>query len=136
MLSGYKTISNFLDSLRDDIRAKTPVDSGKLKNSIKTVVLSPTEGSVEMLEYGLYLDKGVNGIKKSYGSIYSYSSKKPPISSLNRNSTINPYGLQQHIFNNGIAPRKFINQSNIDNKTDKFAIDIAEEIGNNILNQL
>lgn len=71
--------------------------SKKLYNSIKgNVKVSKNSISVdfEMLPYGLFQDKGVSGKRKKYNTPYSYKSKMPP-----------PSKLDKWIIRKGIAPR-------------------------------
>lgn len=71
--------------------------SKKLYNSIKgNVKVSKNSMFVEfeMEEYGLYQDKGVSGKRKKYKTPYSYTSKMPP-----------PSKLDKWIVRKGIAPR-------------------------------
>jgi len=49
----------------------------------------------EMEDYGFYQDQGVSGTKKKYDTPYSYKSKMPP-----------PSKLDKWIVRKGIAPRK------------------------------
>ena len=87
--------------------------SKSLYNSIKGVSkVNPNSISLyfEMLDYGVYQDKGVSGVKKKYNTPYAYTTKMPPIKSLDK-----------WIVKKGIAPRdkdgKFINRKGL-----KFAI--------------
>ncbi len=59
----------------------------KYKNSISIYF--------EMEDYGFYQDQGVSGTKKKYDTPYSYKSKMPP-----------PSKLDKWIVRKGIAPRK------------------------------
>lgn len=71
--------------------------SKKLYNSIKgNVKVSKNSMSVDfqMEEYGLFQDKGVSGKRKKYKTPYSYKSKMPP-----------PSKLDKWIVRKGIAPR-------------------------------
>ena len=71
--------------------------SKRLYNSIKgNVKVSENSISVdfEMEEYGLFQDKGVSGKKMKYKTPYSYKSKMPP-----------PSKLDKWIVRKGIAPR-------------------------------
>ena len=72
--------------------------SKKLYNSIKgNVKISKNSMSVDfqMEEYGLFQDKGVSGKKTKYKTPYSYKSKMPP-----------PSKLDKWIVRKGLAPRK------------------------------
>ena len=52
------------------------------------------ELSFLMEDYGLFQDKGVSGVKKKYNTPYSYTSKMPP-----------PSKMDKWIVKKGIAPR-------------------------------
>lgn len=71
---------------------------GNLEKSIKGGDVKVTERSVqfeiEMANYGVFQDKGVSGIKKKYNTPYSYKSKMPP-----------PSKLDKWTVKKGIAPR-------------------------------
>jgi hypothetical protein len=64
-----------------------------LKGNVK-VTSNSFEMSIEMEEYGHFQDKGVSGKKVKYNTPYSYSSKMPP-----------PSKLDKWITRKGIAPR-------------------------------
>jgi hypothetical protein len=64
-----------------------------LKGNVK-VSTNSFEMSIEMEEYGHFQDKGVSGKKVKYNTPYSYSSKMPP-----------PSKLDKWITRKGIAPR-------------------------------
>ena len=59
-----------------------------------------------MEEYGVYQDKGVSGVKKKYNTPYSYTTKMPP-----------PSKMDKWIVKKGIAPRdkngKFISRKSL-----------------------
>jgi hypothetical protein len=94
--------------------SKSKKNSSKsLYNSINGVSkVNPNSISLyfEMLDYGLYQDKGVSGVKKKYNTPYAYKTKMPPIKSLDK-----------WIVRKGIAPRdekgRLINRQSL-----KFAI--------------
>ena len=64
------------------------------------------ELSFLMEEYGVYQDKGVSGVKKKYSTPYSYTTKMPP-----------PSKMDKWIVKKGIAPRdksgKFISRKSL-----------------------
>jgi len=64
------------------------------------------ELSFLMEDYGLFQDKGVSGVKKKYNTPYSYTSKMPP-----------PSKMDKWIVKKGIAPRdkngKFISRKSL-----------------------
>ena len=94
--------------------------SSKLYNSLGgTVKANPNSFEMEffMEEYGVFQDAGVSGEKRKYDTPYSYKSKTPP-----------PSGLDKWIVRKGIAPRskdgKLMNRKSL-----QFAI--ARSIFNN-----
>ena len=64
------------------------------------------ELSFLMEEYGVFQDKGVSGVKKKYSTPYSYTTKMPP-----------PSKMDKWIVKKGIAPRdkngKFISRKSL-----------------------
>jgi hypothetical protein len=68
--------------------------SKSLKNTGVKFTNNGIEGGVEMNRYGEFIDKGVSGIKKKYNTPYSYKSKMPP-----------PSKLDKWVVRRGIAPR-------------------------------
>jgi len=55
--------------------------SGKLASSLKediTVSKNSFSFSIEMEDYGEFVDKGVSGKKKKYATPYTFKSKMPP----------------------------------------------------------
>jgi len=71
---------------------------GTLENSIKGGEVKVTDNSlqfgIEMADYGVFQDKGVSGIKQKYNTPYSYKTKMPP-----------PSKLDKWTVKKGIAPR-------------------------------
>lgn len=64
MLTMTKSIQSYIDSMIDEIKAAAPVNTGALKSSIKSDIKLNDDGfsvDITMLDYGYYLDKGVNG---------------------------------------------------------------------------
>jgi hypothetical protein len=99
-------IQKALDRFRDHVikQAKSNLtrmgknSSKKLYNSIKgNVKAMPNSISMEfeMEDYGFYQDKGVSGVKKKYDTPFSYKSKMPP-----------PSKLDKWVVRKGLAPRK------------------------------
>ena len=86
-------------NLKKGLNRKHPIyASGKLSRSIDGFV-KKYKNSIsiyfEMEDYGFYQDQGVSGTKKKYDTPYSYKSKMPP-----------PSKLDKWIVRKGIAPRK------------------------------
>jgi hypothetical protein len=71
---------------------------GTLENSIKGGEVKVTDRSlefgIEMADYGVFQDKGVSGVKQKYNTPYSYTTKMPP-----------PSKLDKWTVKKGIAPR-------------------------------
>jgi len=71
---------------------------GNLERSIEGTDVRVTDRSLEfeikMEDYGVFQDKGVSGIKKKYNTPYSYKTKMPP-----------PSKLDKWTVRKGIAPR-------------------------------
>jgi hypothetical protein len=71
---------------------------GTLENSIKGGEVKVTDRSlefgIEMADYGVFQDKGVSGVKQKYNTPYSYKTKMPP-----------PSKLDKWTVKKGIAPR-------------------------------
>lgn len=115
-------------------------------------------------KYGLYIDQGVNGTKKSHGSPFSYKSKKPPFAALlpwaklrvNRTVKYSPvskgevkdnrladerrlkslvFAIRNKIFNFGIKPTKFFSKA-VAAGSIKYKELIAEGLKIDIINSL
>lgn len=96
-----KTLDTFknyvIQQSRSNLTKLKKNSSKKLYNSIKgTAKAMPNSFSLEfsMEDYGYYQDKGVSGVIKKYDTPYSYRSKMPP-----------PSKLDKWIVRKGIAPR-------------------------------
>ena len=95
MLTKSKRVKSTLDKFRkfvvqeskNQLKKQKKSASGKLLNSI-TSKLKVTESSFSldffMEEYGIYQDKGVSGTKKKYNTPFSYTTKRPPASKLDK----------------------------------------------------
>ena len=101
--------------------------SKELYNSLDSEVkVSANSFSLSFLmtEYGVYQDKGVSGVKKKYNTKFSYTTKMPPPSKMDKwivKKGIAPRGkdgkfisrkslqfmIARSIFNNGIKPSLF-----------------------------
>lgn len=128
----YKSITDFVNSYVDELKADSPKFSGNLANSYKTNVTETSTGfeiDVTGEFYGLFVDRGVNGTEQSYGSPYTFK-KRPPISAmlpLANSIGANPYALSNSIFKNGIRPRGYIT-NNIDKSVNDFGNAMAEAL--------
>jgi hypothetical protein len=72
--------------------------SGKLRDSFKAQVkVMPNSIRIffQMEEYGWYQDKGVSGVRQKYNTPFSYKTKMPP-----------PSKLDKWIVRRGLAPRE------------------------------
>ena len=133
-----KALEEFRDKVIEESKKnlqKLGKGGGDLEKSIKGGEVKVTERSVqfeiEMAYYGVFQDKGVSGVKKKYNTPYSYKSKMPPPSKLDKwivrkglaprdkgkfkGRTISAVGFQKsiqfliarHIFMHGIRPSLF-----------------------------
>jgi len=120
--------------------------SGALSKSLEATKIKETDNKfsfgVDGLEYGEYVDKGVSGIKKKYATKYSYKSKMPPPSKLDKWTVrrgiaprdakgrfINRKSLQfliaRSIYNNGLKPSHFM--TNALNDSEKVMMPLIQE---------
>lgn len=63
----------------NEMKSRVPVDTGALKNSINYRIEDNQDSLTlifQMLDYGNYQDKGVNGLRKRYGSPFSFKYKR------------------------------------------------------------
>jgi hypothetical protein len=119
-----KTINQFLNSLVSYLKENTPKKSGALVNSYKGD--ADINGvQVYALDYFKFIEEGVNGTEKSWGSPYSFTNKIPPASSFSGYE--NPYAVARSVFRNGIKPKDIIT-SKFDSTVDKFGDDLIESI--------
>ena len=84
-----------IENAKQNLAIKTA--SGKLRDSFKaTVKVMPNSMTFmfEMEEYGWYQDKWVSGVKQKYNTPFSYKTKMPP-----------PSKLDKWIVRRGLAPR-------------------------------
>jgi hypothetical protein len=101
MSETLKALQKFRDIVvneaKANLRSQGKDTSGKLSNSIQgTVKEMPNSIGVyfDMLPYGNFQDKGVSGTKRKFNTPYSYTTKMPP-----------PSKLDKWIVRKGIAPR-------------------------------
>jgi hypothetical protein len=101
MTETQKALIKFRDTIINEAKANLKSmgkdSTGNLSRSIKGEVKEmPNSISMyfQMEEYGFFQDKGVSGIKKKYNTEFSYTTKMPP-----------PSKLDKWIVRKGIAPR-------------------------------
>ena len=118
------------------IKIDAPTDQGDLRKSVKYVITD--DGfEVDALPYLDYIDKGVNGIKKSVGSIYSYTLKKPPIKSLkgwSKRKGLNPYAVQNSLYYNGLKPKRFLRKADEEFDVDSLVVAYGKDIEEQMFN--
>lgn len=136
----WKSIQEYVDSIADDIKVETPELSGDLKNSISLNVVPSSEGArieIDMLYYGHFVDKGVNGVEVDWGSPYSFTKKIPPASAFASytSNLSKQFEAAAAVYKNGIEPRNFI-QPVIDRRIQGLSDLIADSIFNNFFNQI
>lgn len=101
----------------DALQQKGAIFQGELARSIQSNVTSDNDSmtlTIEMLERGEFLDKGVNGTVNTVGTTPFQFRVGPPIDPLRtwaRVKGFNVYALRNSIAKNGIAPRNFIQPS-------------------------
>lgn len=125
-------IKKTADQYIKKLRLYAPNDTGDLRKSIRAKITN--DGfEVDALPYLDFVDKGVNGIKNSVGSIYSYTTKKPRIDSLkawSKKRGLNPYAVQNSLYYNGLKPKHFLRkidmEFSIDNLVDAYSKDVDE----------
>ena len=96
-----KALEEFRDKVVEESKKnlrKEGKGGGALENDLKGGEVKVTDRSlqfeIEMPYYGVFQDKGVSGIKKKYNTPYSYKTKMPP-----------PSKLDKWTVRKGIAPR-------------------------------
>ena len=101
MTETQKALIKFRDTIINEAKANLKSmgkdSTGKLSKSIEGQVKEmPNSISMyfQMETYGFFQDKGVSGIKKKYNTPFSYTTKMPP-----------PSKLDKWIVRKGIAPR-------------------------------
>lgn len=165
MSETLKALQKFRDLVvseaKANLRSQGKDSSGKLSNSIEgTVKEMPNSIGLyfDMLPYGNFQDKGVSGTKKKYNTPYSYTTKMPPPSKLDKwivRKGIAPrsktgkfqsrkgiqFAIARSIFYNGIKPSLFFTKpfeqaykKLPDVLIDKYGLD-AEQLLNQILDQ-
>ena len=136
MLSISQSIQSYINDMIEDIKSAAPNNTGQLRSSIKSTIKVDDNGyevGVEMLNYGEFQDKGVNGTERSFGSPYSFRSRIPSSSFSGYTSNISgQFVIAASVMKKGIRPKNFI-EPNIDPKLDGLANLTAEEIWNELV---
>lgn len=138
-LNEYKPIQDYINSIVSLLKQETPSNTGALRESIDANVIPSTNGGqieISMLDYGKFVDKGVNGIQVNWGSPYSFTNKRPPASAFASytSNLSEQFAIAASVYNNGIQPRDFI-QPVIDEKLQGLADVITGSIFENFFNQ-
>lgn len=136
MLDVTQSIQAYINAMVEDIKSEAPNNTGALRNSIKSDIKFNNDGyevGIEMLNYGEFQDKGVNGTERSWGSPYSFR-KQIPSSSFSgySNSISGQFAIARSVMKKGIRPKNFI-EPNIDPKLDGLANLTADEIWNELV---
>ncbi len=83
---------------KGNLQTTKKVSSGKLYDSLKISSVRSSKRSIElsinMTNYGAFVDQGVSGTEKKYNTPYSYTNKMPP-----------PSAFSGWMVKKGIAPR-------------------------------
>lgn len=127
-------VATFKKRAKDKLKSsRRGIWSGKLLESI-TGSVEYDDGDwnffLDMEDYGQYLDEGVNGIEKNWGSRFSYTNKKPPIDKISpwaKSKGLNPYAVQNSIYKKGIKPLYFF-EDVLEKELDKM-VDYITEAG-------
>jgi hypothetical protein len=125
-----QSVNDFLKSYVNELQNKLPKRTGRLSNSVSSYIDGKESFGVEMESYALFLERGVNGTERNVGGYYSFSNKKPPISSIEEYANsigANPYALQNYIFKNGIRKKETI-EPLLDSKLNSFAEDYVNSL--------
>jgi len=132
----HNSILGLAIEYKNTIAGKSPEFSGDLKSSIKFDRYDDEAGfEITGNSYFKFMDKGVNGVKQSVGSPYSYRDKKPPLLiEWSKAKGLNPFAVQNSIYNKGIKPRLILEKTmkNVKNVGERigmgYAKDLAEEL--------
>ena len=127
-----KVIDRVASKYVAQLKRVVPKDSGKLQSSI-SYKLSEDGFEVDAAEYMDMLDKGIQGVKNRFNSIYAYTTKKPPIKKIQGwadRKGINVWALQNSLYNNGIKPKRFLSKADgeidFDEITEAYSKDVDE----------
>jgi hypothetical protein len=128
-MNEFKSIKDYLGDFETELKSKAPKHTGKLARSISVdFIPNGTEAfSVELsiADYGYFQDEGVNGIRKSWGSPYSYKGQMPPAGAFAdyTNSISERFAIARSVYYNGIKPKHFIQP--VVNRAEKKIADLS-----------
>ena len=131
----HKSIVKVAEQYTKKLKSVAPTDTEALKNSI-TYKANDEGFVIDAFDYLYYQDKGVNGVKKSRGSEYSYTNKKPKITKSLRDWSkkrgLNVWAVQTSIYNKGIPAKNFITKADtavdFSEITEAYSKDIEEQM--------
>lgn len=128
-MNSFKSIKDYLSDFETELKAKAPKQSGKLARSISVDFVSngPEAFSVELsiADYGYFQEEGVNGIRKKWGSPYSYKGKMPPAGAFAAytNNISERFAIARSVFYNGIKPKHFMKP--VIDRAEKKIVDLS-----------
>lgn len=137
---------NFVQQVADNMNKNNMT----YKGNIEVVVTNTTQVQILIPLYLDYVDKGVNGTEKSYGSPYTRKAKKPPISAVREYMNEkgipiengNDYAMQLEWHRSGQPPRDIFGSLllNFHNEIQTILLEnlgsiIIEDINNSIENK-
>ena len=142
----YNITKKWAEQTKDKLIEGMPEASGELKDSVEYQIEVGDNGyeiSFYMATYATFVDKGVDGQKKSWGSPYKFSKMPPPkvfdkwiiakgIAPRDEKGKFQSreglkWAIAKSVFNNGIRPRNFM-QPAIDVNIENLADLTAEEV--------
>lgn len=129
-----QTLQQYLAEILPELQSKAPKDSGALANSIEGIVDGKAiDLTVSMLSYGKFINKGVNGINNSVGSIYSYNDKMPPASAFGGGNK--GFAIARSVYKNGIKPSLFIDNTVTDSSVEELANNLVQAVWDDFYEQ-
>lgn len=136
-ITNFPEITKVLESagrlMADSIGAtavqKGRYETGRMARSFSPGPVTEQDGKIKLtietsVEYSLYQDAGVNGIRNNVGSTYSFKDKMPPWAP----RTTLSFAAAKSIYENGIQPGNFI-QPGVQVVLDKFVAPQLENAG-------
>jgi hypothetical protein len=126
-----KGLENLGFEIVSQLKSKVPVDTGKLKKSIKVRIKKSKppvmKMSVSFKDYGVWLDSGTKPGRKP-----------PPIKAIKawcKRKKLNPYAVQKNIMKFGTKPQPWIDyqkviDDNIDSLKQLYILDLKKYLKN------